>query len=89
MYKIKETKNFRKNLLKLDKKILNKVFLVLEILKYWPPFEKIWNIHSLNWKYTKYFSINVSWDYRIIFNLDNDCNIITLFDIWTHSQLYK
>lgn len=89
MYKILRKKYFDKKLYKLNDNILDKIEIVLEILEKWPPFEKEYNVHSLNWKYKKYLSINITWDYRIIFNIDKKENIIYLYDIWTHSQLYK
>ncbi len=89
MYKIQETKEFRRKLLKMEGKLFNKVFLILERLEKWPPFEKSFNVHKLNWKYNEYYSINLTGDYRIIFNIDNKESFIYLLDIWTHSQLYK
>lgn len=75
--------------MKIDEKIFQKVFLVLERIEKWPPFEKEFNVHILNWKYSKYYSINITWDFRVIFDIDNQNNIIYLIDIWTHSQLYS
>lgn len=89
MYKIKETKIFRKKVIKLDEKIFEKLFKILERIEKWPPFEKKYNVHNLNWKYSKYYSINLTWDFRIIFDLDYNNRMILLIDIWTHSQLYK
>jgi mRNA-degrading endonuclease YafQ of YafQ-DinJ toxin-antitoxin module len=36
-------------------------------------------------------SINVTWDYRIIFRKlsDNTYEIVELIKVWTHSELYK
>lgn len=89
MYQIIKTNKFSKSYRRVDEKYLNFISKTLARLFLWPPFEKEHNVHSLNWKYEKYLSINVTWDYRIIFNIDKKENIIYLYDIWTHSQLYK
>ncbi|MGE4443935.1 MAG: type II toxin-antitoxin system YafQ family toxin [Candidatus Altimarinota bacterium] len=75
--------------MKIDEKIFQKVFLVLERIEKGPPFEKEFNVHILNGKYSKYYSINITGDFRVIFDIDNQNNIIYLIDIGTHSQLYS
>jgi len=89
MYFIIKNNKFAKSYKKLDKRYLVFVDKAIYRLFIWPPFEKEYNIHQLNWKYWKYFSINVTWDFRIIFSIDKEKEIIYLYDIWTHSQLYK
>ncbi len=89
MYEIIKTTKFSKSYKKLDEKYVKFTHKILERLFLWPPFEKEYNVHPLTWKYDKYFSINVTWDYRVIFNIDKEKQIIYLYDIWTHSQLYK
>ncbi|MDP2090335.1 MAG: type II toxin-antitoxin system mRNA interferase toxin, RelE/StbE family [Candidatus Gracilibacteria bacterium] len=88
MYILKETKIFRKKLLKIDDKIFQKFFPILERIEKGPPFEKKYNVHILNGKYNKYYSINLTGDFRIIFDIDNQNKIIHLLDIGSHSQLY-
>lgn len=89
MYKLLRKKNFDKKLSKLDKNILKKVFATIKRLQEWPPFEREYNVHFLKWDYKWYFSINVTWDYRIIFDLDKELNLVYLYDVGTHSQLYS
>lgn len=87
---IKKHKNFIKNYSKLDLKIQYKVDKSLEIfLK--NHFDKSLNNHTLKWDFLWLRSINVTWDYRIIFRKlsDNTYEIVELIKVWTHSELYK
>lgn len=88
MYQLIRKKQFDKSIqaVKSKKNILQKVFLVLEVLQNWPPFEKKHSVHLLHWTYKNFYSINISWDLRIIFSVE--WNSIILHFFWTHSQLY-
>lgn len=89
MYNLIKNTKFSKSYKKINEKYIKFVDLILARLFIWPPFEKEYNVHELNWKYDNYYSINVTWDYRIIFGIDKGNNTIYLYDIWTHSKLYK
>lgn len=92
MYNLVYKSNFKKNLEKLKKWNLNiflKVWDILERLYDWPPFEKSYNVHELTWDYLWFLSINLTWDYRIIFTINQVLKEITIYYIWTHSELYK
>jgi mRNA-degrading endonuclease YafQ of YafQ-DinJ toxin-antitoxin module len=55
------------------------------------PFDKILNNHALNWDYEWFRSINITWDYRVIFREYPNWTyeFVEFIDIGTHSQLYK
>jgi len=90
MYKIIFTKKFTKNFEKrISKKLKPKVDAIIRRLEKWPPFEKQYNVHQLQWGYYPYYSINLTGDIRIIFDIDRQNKKIYLLDIWTHSQLYR
>ena len=90
MYKVVFSKTFKKNYKKRVPKNFDTKFKdIFQVLVKWPPFLKHYNVHILHWKYDNYFSINLSWDFRIIFSIDKENNLIYLLDVWTHSQLYK
>ncbi len=89
MYKLVFDKNFLKHMKKrVSKKLKIKVDNILDRLEQWPPFEKKYNVHQLHWEYFPYYSINLTGDIRIVFDIDKKRKIIYLLDIWTHSQLY-
>jgi len=84
-------------LLKLLKSIIQKGFLkkldekfkkILQVLQKWPPFDKSYNVHVLKWEYYPYYSINLTGDYRVIFDIDVKNKKLYLLDVGTHSQLY-
>lgn len=52
------------------------------------PFDTILNNHGLNGKFKGFRSINITGDYRAIFELIDE-NSIRFIDLDTHSNLYK
>lgn len=82
-------KTFLKSYLKLSENIQNKIIdsLLLFSKDY---FNVKLNNHWLKWKYEWFRSINITWDYRIIYrDLSNwNYELIELVKVWTHSQLY-
>ena len=86
--------NFKKDFVKsyknLDLKIKIKTDKAIIVFKN-NPFDISLNNHKLSGDYQWFGSINVTWDYRIIFyELSNGTyELVELVDIWTHSQLYK
>ena len=89
MFTITSTKKFNKSFKKIDDLIFEKTLLSIERLKIWPPFEKSWNVHKLSWKYGEYYSVNVTWDFRLIFQINKWNHTVLLFDIWSHSKIYN
>lgn len=92
MYNLIYKSNFKKSLQKIkkwNKNIFSKVWIILERLYDWPPFQEFYNVHELNWDFKGFFSINITWDFRIIFSVDRIQKEITLYFVWTHSELYK
>lgn len=87
---ISKHKIFDKSFLKLSDKLKTKVKETL-ILFWEKPFDKKLNNHALKWIFNWLRSINVTWDYRIIFRelSDNKYEIVELLKVWTHSELYK
>lgn len=80
---------FTKQYTKLNSKIKDKVIDIL-ILFWINPFDIKLNNHSLSWKYLWLRSINVTWDFRIVFKELSKWKyeIIELVQVWTHSELY-
>jgi len=87
--KIVRTKTFTKMYLKLDRKIQDKTDeTIFSFVK--NPFDKKLRNHKLNWIYQECRSVDVTWDYRIIFKelSDDMYELVELLKVWTHSQLY-
>ena len=55
------------------------------------PMDKELRNHWLEWKYKWKRSIDVTGDIRIIFKELSDWKyeLVEIYDIWTHAQLYK
>ena len=87
---IQTRKSWDKSYKKLDQKIKNKVIETISIFSE-NPTNYILNNHKLKWLQNNLRSINVTWDYRILFvELSNNTyELVEFVDIWTHSQLYK
>ena len=80
------TKYFKKKVSKLPKLI--KLKLVKQIHLFMSePKNIILNNHRLNGKYSRYRSINITGNYRMIFEELKDSSV-RLIDIDTHSKLY-
>jgi len=89
MYQIFLTKTFKKHYSKrISKELDNKFKEILAVLQKWPPFKKLYNVHILKGEYYPYYSINLTGDYRIIFDIDVKNKKLYLLDVGTHSQLY-
>ena len=83
-------KSFIKSYQDLSPKLRDKVKNVLQIFMDNPTDKELRN-HWLEWKYKWQRSIDVTGDLRIIFKeLSNwKYEIVELYNVWTHSQLYK
>ena len=84
--KVVISKKVLKKVKKSDNFIKTKFIKSFERLQKWFPFEREWNVHKLKGDYGIYWSINVTWDYRIIFRVIDD--VIYIDKFWTHSELY-
>lgn len=80
-------KGFDKKFKKLPKKIQN-IFSLKFSIFILNPFDVRLNNHVLHGSLRKYRSINITGDYRLIYEEMGD-DIVRLIDINTHSQLYK
>ena len=87
MYYFNYSSNFKKSSRKLPKNIADKFYERLELLQQ-DKFNPILNNHKLSGEYEGRSSINITGDYRLIFEFLNE-NIIKLVDIGTHSELYE
>ena len=77
---------FKKNLSKLDKKIIKAFktrFVIFQENEYAP----ILNNHPLKAEYADCKSINITGDYRLVYKRVD--NLYIFMDIGTHSQLYE
>ena len=83
------TKRFQKNYKKLDTYIQSKVKTSIEIFRDDPWDQKLRN-HPLQGDYIGYRSIDVTWDFRIVFEelALGSYALVELIDVGTHSQLY-
>ena len=81
------TKYFEKRVAKLPKmikvKLAEKIRLFMDGL-----YNIILNNHKLNGKYKNYRSINITGDYRMIYEQLPD-NSVRLIDVGTHGELYE
>lgn len=84
--KIRFHKKFRKSLKRLPKQVQEKFFERLVLFRQ-SPFHQILHNHSVEFAYPGCRSINVTGDYRALFEeLPEDIKLFTL--IGTHSELY-
>ncbi len=84
--KIGYKKRFQKEFKKLSPKIKNQFYTRLDIFKN-NRFDQILNNHSVDKEYSGCRSINLTGDYRAIF--EDFGEIIIFLHIGTHSELYK
>lgn len=86
LYKKSFIKSYEVLSLKLKDKVKDTLSLFIK-----NPKDKILNNHWLEWKYKWKRSINVAWDMRIIFQELSQWKyeLVELYNIRTHSQLYK
>ena len=86
---IKYKKSYKKSFKKLPNSIQEKAIKrIFDFSK--NPLEKSLNNHELSWEYSWLRSINITWDYRAIFEAkpNNTYEFVEFIFIWTHSQLY-
>jgi addiction module RelE/StbE family toxin len=84
--KIKFSKNFSKQYHKTPKKVRDQFKNRLKIFKQ-NKFDPVLNNHKLTGHYMGYRSINITGDYRAVFEEQGD--LIYFTALGTHSQLYK
>lgn len=80
------SRNFEKEAAKLPSKIFESLRERLELFKI-DPFAKLLNNHKLHGSFKHYRSINITGDYRLIFE-QFDENTVRLVDVGTHSELF-
>lgn len=81
------SKKFKKASKKLSKEIKNALKERLKIFT-GDPFHPILNNHALQGSMRRYRSINITGDYRVIYEKIED-NLSRLMDVDTHSNLYR
>lgn len=80
------TKRFLKAFAKSPQEIKSKCMERLHIFKE-DKFHSTLSNHALTGKYSGYRSLNITADWRVVFKENGD--VVELFGIGTHSQLYK
>ena len=80
------TKHFSKTVIKLSVEVKRALTERLHLFMN-DPFNRLLNNHALNGNMQIYRSINITGDYRLIFE-QCDTDIVRLIDIDTHSNLY-
>ena len=78
-------KRFKKQYAKLPIKLQERFDERLEVFKK-DPFDQELNNHALHGEYLGYRSINVTGDWRAIYEVNGDCNYFVFID--THSNLF-
>lgn len=80
-------KSFLKTFDRLPEKIKDKFYERLRLFSL-EPFHPLLNNHSVDSAYPGWRSINITGDYRALYELKNE-NIVVFMKIGTHSELYK
>ena len=80
-------KKFKKQYIKLNKKIQVKVDRAIDVFKN-NPFDPILKNHPLSGKMTGRRAFYVIGDVRIIFKEYKSYTIVLIFDVGTHNQVY-
>lgn len=87
MIQVISTKNFEKKFAKLPVKIKTQLGLRLQLFIQ-NPRNILLNNHALAGIYEGYRSINITGDFRLIYE-EIDSSVVRLIDIGTHSELYE
>ena len=82
----KSHKKFEKQFAKLPKPVRSKFLLRLQIFRE-NQSASVLNIHQLQGNKRPLLSMNVTGDYRALFLINKD--VVTFYEIGTHSELYK
>lgn len=85
---IQPSKKFAKAFEKIPAKIQLAFEQRIEIFRN-NPFHPLLNNHALTGKYSDFRSINITGDWRTIFQEFNNYRLVSLETIGTHNQLYK
>lgn len=85
--KIDYHRKFVKKFNKLPPKIKIKFYERLRLFEQ-DPFNQILNNHSVEYIYPNWRSIDITGDYRALFELQNG-DVVMFMKIGTHSELYK
>lgn len=84
---VRFAKSFDKQYKKLDTRIKTKVNAKIELFIANPNSPEL-HTHALSGKYQGYYSINITGDFRALYEYQGDALVIFGF-VGTHSQLYK
>ena len=90
MYIFKKWGQFKKDFKKISNDFSKKEELkkVLNILIKWEKLPEKYKDHSLKWKYIWYRECHIRPDLLLIYKIYNNELILSLFRIWTHSELF-
>ena len=90
MYIIKKSTQFKKDYKKIINNNSKKEDLkkVLEFLLLWKELPNKYFNHQLKWRYLWYMECHIRPDLLLIYKIHNNELILSLFRIWTHSELF-
>lgn len=83
-FKKKFVKQYKKLPQKLQKKVDEALFLFEK-----SPENKLLNLHELKWSKKWIFSINATWDLRLLLKKEWNFLLIEFIELWNHNNLYK
>ena len=90
MYIIKKWSQFKRDYKKIinDSSKKKNLLTVLEFLINWNKLPEKYKDHELKWKYSWYRECHIRPDLLLIYKIYNNELILSLFRVWTHSELF-
>ena len=91
MYEVKFTSQFKKDLklAKKQRKSLDKLFEVIDILSNGNPLDAKYHDHELTGKYKGTRECHIEPDWLLIYELRGDVLVLMLYRLGSHSELFK
>ena len=91
MYEVKFTSQFKKDLklAKKQRKSLDKLFEVIDILSNGNPLDAKYHDHELTGKYKGTRECHIEPDWLLIYELRDDVLVLMLYRLGSHSELFK
>ena len=91
MYKIEITKKFKQSMKKVQKSGINTqiIYDVINIIAKGEPLPEKYSNHPLKGRYKGFYDCHILPDLVLIYRIEKERLILLLFDIGTHSNLFK
>lgn len=91
MYEVKFTSQFKKDLklAKKQRKSLDKLFEVIDILSNGNPLDAKYHDHELTGNYKGTRECHIEPDWLLIYELKDDVLVLMLYRLGSHSELFK